>query len=287
MPRPGRAESRTHGPSFPADLRFIILQLMDLELKDKVVLVTGGAKGIGASITKTCAQEGAIAVAVDRDVPACQQLQDELGTQGLEISFIAMDLSPATNCREIVQQAIATCDRIDGLVNNAGVNDKVGLEHGDPQEFLSSLERNLLHYYNMAHYALPHLKRTRGSIVNISSKTALTGQGGTSGYVASKGAILGLTREWAAELLPYGIRVNAVVPAEVMTPLYQQWLDGFPDPQEKLKSVVAKIPLGRRMTTPDEIAAMVVFLLSTKAGHITGQHLFVDGGYVHLDRALT
>jgi L-fucose dehydrogenase len=268
-------------------IRFINLQHMDLELKDKVVLVTGGAKGIGASITKTCAQEGAIAVAVDRDVLACQQLQDELGTQGLEISCIAMDLSPATNCREIVQQAIATCDRIDGLVNNAGVNDKVGLEHGDPHQFLSSLERNLLHYYNMAHYALPHLKRTRGSIVNIGSKTALTGQGGTSGYVASKGAILGLTREWAAELLPYGMRVNAVIPAEVMTPLYRQWLDGFSDPPEKLKSVVAKIPLDRRMTTPDEIAAMVVFLLSAKAGHITGQHLFVDGGYVHLDRALT
>jgi L-fucose dehydrogenase len=260
---------------------------MDLQLKDKVVLITGGAKGIGAAITKTCAQEGATAVAVDRDVVACRQLQDELGAQGLQISFIAMDLSPATNCKEIVQQAIAIYDHIDGLVNNAGVNDKVGLEHGDPQEFLSSLERNLLHYYNMAHYALPHLKRTRGSIVNISSKTALTGQGGTSGYAASKGAILGLTREWAAELLPYGMRVNAVIPAEVMTPLYQQWLDGFSDPQEKLKGVLAKIPLDRRTTTPDEIAAMAVFLLSAKAGHITGQHLLVDGGYVHLDRALT
>ena len=152
---------------------------------------------------------------------------------------------------------------------------------------MHSLERNLLHYYNMAHYCVPHLKRSRGSIVNISSKTALTGQGGTSGYVASKGAILGMTREWAAELLPYSIRVNAVIPAEVMTPLYQQWLETFPAPQEKLNSVVAKIPFEKRMTTPDEIAAMVVFLISLKASHITGQHLFVDGGYVHLDRALT
>jgi len=260
---------------------------MDLQLKDKVVLVTGGAKGIGAAITKTCAQEGAIAVAVDRDAQACQQLHDELSGHGLQMSFIAMDLSSAENCKAIVQQAIATFDHIDALVNNAGINDKVGLEHGSPQEFVCSLERNLLHYYNMAHYALPHLKRTRGSVVNISSKTALTGQGGTSGYVASKGAILGLTREWAAELLPYSIRVNAVIPAEVMTPLYQQWLESFPDPREKLKSVVAKIPFGKRMTAPDEIAAMVVFLISEKAGHITGQHLFVDGGYVHLDRALT
>jgi L-fucose dehydrogenase len=139
----------------------------------------------------------------------------------------------------------------------------------------------------MAHYALPHLKRAQGSIVGIGSKTAVTGQGGTSGYVASKGAILSLTREWAAELLPYGIRVNAVVPAEVMTPLYQQWLGTFADPEEKLNTIVSKIPLGKRMTTADEIAATVVFLISSKASHITGQHLYVDGGYVHLDRALT
>jgi L-fucose dehydrogenase len=260
---------------------------MDLQLKNKVVLITGGAKGIGAAITRTCAQEGAVAVAVDRDARACQRFLDELNRQGLTAHFIVMDLSSAENCRAIVEQTVARFEQIDGLVNNAGINDKIGLEHGSPQEFICSLERNLLHYYNMAHYALPHLKRVRGSIVNISSKTAVTGQGGTSGYVAAKGGILGLTREWAAELLPSRIRVNAVVPAEVMTPLYQQWLDTFPDPQQKLKNVVSRIPFEQRMTTADEIAAMVVYLISAKAGHITGQHLYVDGGYVHLDRALT
>ena len=139
----------------------------------------------------------------------------------------------------------------------------------------------------MAHFCLPHLRETRGSIVNISSKTALTGQGGTSGFTAAKGGQLSLTREWAASLASEGIRVNAVVPAEVMTPLYRSWIQKFDDPAAKLGSIVKKIPLGARMTTPEEIASMVVFLLSARASHITGQWMFVDGGYTHLDRALT
>lgn len=260
---------------------------MDLQLKDKVVLVTGGAKGIGAAITHTVAEEGAIPVIVDRDPEAGAKLQSELQRLERITDLVVTELATPEACLKVVEQSIRRFGRIDVLVNNAGVNDGVGLEKGSPDQFVASLQRNLLHYYNMAHYALPHLKRAQGSIVSIGSKTAVTGQGGTSGYVASKGAILSLTREWAAELLPYGIRVNAVVPAEVMTPLYQQWLGTFTHPEEKLKTIVAKIPLGKRMTTSDEIAAMVVFLISSKASHITGQHLYVDGGYVHLDRALT
>ncbi len=260
---------------------------MDLQIRDKVVVVTGGAKGIGAAIVRACANEGALPVIVDRDTAAGQQLQADLNTRGMRSGVVPIDLLTADGCSQAVEQTLTQFGGLDALVNNAGVNDRVGLEHGSPEQFGASLGRNLLHYYGMAHYALPHLKHSRGSIVNIGSKTALTGQGGTSGYASSKGAILALTREWAVELLEFGIRVNAVVPAEVMTPLYQQWLGTFPDPEEKLKIIVSKIPLGKRMTTADEIAAMVVFLISAKTGHITGQHLFVDGGYVHLDRALT
>jgi L-fucose dehydrogenase len=256
---------------------------MDLQLKDKVVLVTGGAKGIGEAIVRTVSADGAVAVIVDRDVDAGNRLHAELpGSQ-----LIIADLSAAEGCYAAVQKTIEKHQRLDVLINNAGINDKVGLEYGSPEQYVESLKRNLLHYYNMAHYALPHLKKSRGSIVNIASKTAVTGQGGTSGYASSKGAILALTREWAAELLDYGIRVNAILPAEVMTPLYQQWLTTFPAPEEKLKAILNKIPLGKRMTAPEEIAAMVAFLISARAGHITGQHIFVDGGYVHLDRALT
>ncbi len=256
---------------------------MDLHLKDKVVLITGGAKGIGAAIVRAVAAESAIPVIVDRDAEPGRRLQGEFPASEL----IVGELSHPQNCEAAVLETIKKFGRIDALVNNAGVNDKVGLEHGSPDQYVSSLERNLLHYYNMAHYCLPHLKNSKGAIVNIASKTAVTGQGGTSGYASSKGAILALTREWAVELLPYRIRVNAVLPAEVMTPLYRQWLDTFSDPEGKLQSILAKIPLENRMTEPAEIAAMAVFLLSAQAAHITGQHLFVDGGYVHLDRALT
>jgi L-fucose dehydrogenase len=260
---------------------------MDLQLKGKVILVTGGAKGIGSAIVRACASEVAIPVFLDRDVEAGRQLESSLRASGAEAEFIAGEITAPETCRKTVDQVLQKFGRLDALVNNVGANDNVSLERGTPEKFVASLELNLVHYYAMAHYALPALKQSRGSIVNISSKTAVTGQGGTSGYVASKAAILGLTREWAAELLSTGIRVNAVVPAEVMTPLYRQWVSGFPNPEEKLARIISKIPFGKRMTKPEEIADMVVFLLSERASHITGQHIFVDAGYTHLDRALT
>lgn len=260
---------------------------MDLGLQKKVVLVTGGAKGIGGAIVRASAAEGAIPVFLDRDADAAAQLLAALRADSVECEAIVGEITAPNACANLVEQTLRKYGRLDALVNNVGVNDNVSLENGTPEKFVVSLERNLNHYYAMAHFALPALKVSRGSIVNISSKTAVTGQGGTSGYVAAKAAILGLTREWAAELLPYGIRVNALVPAEVMTPLYQQWVSTFPDPQAKLNHIVSKIPLGRRMTTPEEIASMVVYLISAQASHITGQHVFVDAGYTHLDRALT
>jgi L-fucose dehydrogenase len=260
---------------------------VDLQLKGKVVLVTGGAKGIGAAIVRASAAEGAIPAFLDRDVEAGQQLHSDLQGAGMQSEFIQGEIMAPQTPSNTVDQVLKKFGRLDALVNNVGANDNVSLEHGSPEKFVASLQLNLVHYYAMAHYTLPALKKARGSIVNISSKTAVTGQGGTSGYVAAKAAILGLTREWAAELLPTGIRVNAVVPAEVMTPLYRQWVSTFPNPKEKLSRIISKIPLGKRMTKPEEIADMVLFLISERASHITGQHVFVDAGYTHLDRALT
>jgi L-fucose dehydrogenase len=261
---------------------------MDLGLKDKVILVTGGGAGIGEGITRACLAEGAKVVVLSRRSDNVLRFMADVEAAGLPCTLIEAHLEDTDRCREAIAQVESRFGAIDGLVNNAGVNDGVGLESGSVGRFLESLQKNLIHYYALAHYALPALKKSQGSIVNISSKVALTGQGNTSGYAASKGAQLALTREWAAELLPFNVRVNAVLPAEVMTPLYERWLKTLGDPEAKLKEITDKIPLGKRMTLSSEIAAAVVFLLSpTQSAHTTGQHLIVDGGYVHLDRALT
>src|SRR5579863_4501684 len=261
---------------------------MDLGLRDKVIIVTGGGAGIGAGISRACLEEGARVVVLSRRSENVREFLDEMAAQDGRCELIEIHLEDTERCRQAIAEVEEKFGSIYGLVNNAGVNDGAGLESGSVEKFVQSLERNLIHNYALAHYALPALKRSRGAIVNISSKVALTGQGNTSGYAASKGAQLALTREWAAELLPCGIRVNAVLPAEVMTPLYRRWLDTLGDPEAKLKEITEKIPLGHRMTLASEIAAAVVFLLSpTQSGHTTGQHLIVDGGYVHLDRKLT
>ncbi|WP_343517918.1 SDR family oxidoreductase [Sphingomonas sp.] len=257
---------------------------MKLGLEGKLVIVTGGGAGIGGAISLALAEEGAVPAILGRSELE-GEFEERLRALQPQAIFIRTELTDDAACAAAVVQIAARGHGIHGLVNNAGVNDGVGLEAGTAA-FLGSVTRNLGHYYGMAHHCLSHLRAARGAIVNISSKTAVTGQGGTSGYVAAKAAQLGLTREWAAALAPDGIRVNAVVPAEVMTPLYASWLQTFDNPQEQLAKINARIPLGKRMTTDREIADTVVFLLSDRASHTTGQWVFVDGGYTHLDRAL-
>lgn len=259
---------------------------MDLQLKGKSIIVTGGAKGIGLGICKVLAAEGAIPIIIGRSVADNQAAVAEIKLLNVQAHYITAELTSPTDCERAVNEAFAIAGRIDGLVNNAGVNDGVGLESGNYEAFIASLHKNLVHYYLMAQYALPELKKNRGAIVNIGSKTAETGQGNTSAYAASNGGRNALTREWAVELLKYGIRVNSVIVAECFTPLYQTWIKTFDQPDEKLKMITDKIPLGNRMTTSEEIANMVAFLLSEKSSHTTGQLIHVDGGYTHLDRAV-
>jgi len=259
---------------------------MNLNLDGKIILVSGGAKGIGAAIVKALAIEKAFPIIIGRNEDDNLKMLQEITDLGLKADYFTAELTAPESCKTIVDVILAKYERIDGLVNNAGVNDGVGLENGTYEDFMESLHKNVVHYYLLAKYALPALKQSKGSILNIGSKTAETGQGGTSGYAASNGARNALTREWAVELLPFSIRVNAIIVAEAWTPLYEKWISSFENRDEKLKSITDKIPFENRMTTVDEIANTAVFLLSDKSSHTTGQLIHVDGGYVHLDRAL-
>ena len=170
---------------------------MDLELSDKVAIVTGGSKGIGEAITRTLLAEGARVANINRSTEEGLLLQEEYGAD--RCLFLQADLVEDDACAAAVERACSHFGQIDIVVNNAGVNDGAGLDAGVAR-FNESLRRNLLHYYAMVHYSLGPLRESRGAIVNVGSKVCVTGQGGTSGYAAAKGGINGLTREWAVDL---------------------------------------------------------------------------------------
>lgn len=260
---------------------------MNLQLEGKSVLVSGGAKGIGASVVRLFVEEGARVAIVDRDAFAGSALAGELnGSRKGSARFVEADLSREADCRRAVEETVGKLGGLDVLINNAGFNDAVSLDR-PPEDFAASLNANLVSAYSLTHFARRALKDARGAIVNVSSKVSVTGQGSTSGYAAAKGGINALTREWAVALAPDGVRVNCVMPAECLTPQYTNWFETQADPAAAKAAIDRLVPLGGRMTTPEEIAAMIVFLASPVSSHTTGQIVFVDGGYTHFDRSFT
>ena len=259
---------------------------MDLKLTDKIVLITGGSKGIGGGITQAFSAEGATSVILDRNPKVAEALIENIATLGGKAESYPVEMTDEARVKRVVSEILEKHGRIDIVINNAGVNDGVGIRAG-VEAFEASLRKSLVHFYSLVHYVLDALIASNGNIINISSKVAITGQGATSGYAASKGGINALTREWALDLATYGIRVNCVVPAEVITPQYKKWLKTLPGTEKQLKKINRSVPLGRRTTTIEEIADTVVFIASPRSSHTTGQILYVDGGYVHFDRIYT
>jgi len=258
-----------------------------LGLKDKVVVISGAAGkagSIGETMLRALADEGAVPAIIDRNDRGAGYVA-ELQARGIDAAFFKTDVTQPAQIEAAVAAIVAKYGRIDVVINNVGVNDGVGIE-GTYEAFVRSLQLNLLSYWLVVKHSLPHLRQSKGTILNIGSKVALTGQGGTSGYAAAKGGVLALTREWAVDLIEAGIRVNALIIAESWTPAYDDWIRSLDNGAEKLASIRATIPLGNRMTRPEEIAQTAVFLISERSAHTTGQYVFVDGGYVHLDRAV-
>ena len=248
------------------------------------VVVTGVGSGLGLATLSRLADDGYYVVGIEISDTGAGVANDELKGRG---EILQGDVADRTVLATAAQRARDNAP-LTSWVNNAGIALSGNLHDPKPAEVDRVFAVNLQGVFWGCSEAIRHFldQRIPGAIVNISSKTGVTGQGSTSAYVAAKAAQLGLTREWAAAFAPHGVRVNAVIPAEVLTPMYDAWLDTFPNRAEKLAEITRRIPLGQRMTLDTEMADTVVFTLSPRAGHTTGQWLFVDGGYVHLDRAM-
>lgn len=257
---------------------------MDLYLENKVIVISGGAKGIGGGISLSLAKEGAIPVIISRSNNI--EFEKEIKKITNKYEIYKFDLKNYKGIENLCKKILDKYPDIFALVNNAGANDNLHIENNSILDLIKSYENNLFHYYELTRCLLPSIKNNQGNILNIVSKTGLTGQGGTSAYASAKAAQIGFTREWACAFAKDNIRVNAIAPAEVMTPLYKRWLQNFQDPKEKYETIASKIPLGHRFTTIEEISALATFIISPRSSHTTGQILFADGGYVHLDRAL-
>ena len=214
---------------------------MDLQLKGKVVVVTGEANDIAAAVLRACTEDGAIPILMDSEQGSAESYK-------VAINRVATDFG-----------------RIDALIHNAGPIAEVGLEQGGSGEYVASVHRKLVQHYSMAHFASPHLKESRGTIVNVVSRSPISGRGTSSSSASLRAGVMALTREWAAELHSFGVRVNTVLPADGMT---------------------SNTSFGRHISTPDQIAATVTFLLSPLSGHTTGQHVHVDGRCASLNLTL-
>lgn len=249
---------------------------MNLGLKDKVVIVTWYSQGVGTEISNLLAEEGAIPVLVGRDQKSILNAVKIIHDKNQNASYAFAEVTSPENCKDVVASVKMEFGRIDGLVNISCVNDGVGLESFNYEGFKESISKYSVHCNPMAHYALPELKKSKGAIVKVDSKI--------SGYAAAKGVRNAFTREWAAELLPYNIRVNAVI-TENFTPLHDTGINKGKVSENKIEEITAEFPLKSPMSTGEEIANTVVFLLSDRSGQTTGQLIVMNGGHTHLDKA--
>jgi len=244
-------------------------------LPGRLVFVTGASRGIGRAIALACAQAGARVVATDHPSLSCDETVAAVRAAGSQAWAYGLDVTDADACAALAQRVGAEVAAIDVLVNNAGVIIREGIDSPRAHENLHKVfDVNLFGVFNVIHAFLPALRTTRGCIVNIASGAALHGQPNAVGYSASKGAVKLLTQSMAADLGKDGIRVNAVAPGVIVTPMTEATRAN----PERLERFMGRIPSGR-LGQPEEIAGPVVFLASELASYVNGTMLSADGGY--------
>ena len=238
---------------------------------NKVVLVTGSASGIGEATARRFAQEGARLALADLNEAGLRKVADSLGAE--DVLTHAADLSNADRCRETIDATIRKFGRLDVLVNNAGKDHLGRVDEGDLKDFSVVIETDLYGVFYMTRFALPHLRESRGCIVNVSSVSGLGGDWNHSFYCAAKGAVTNFTRAVALDEAKAGVRVNAVNPSLVETP----FTAGMQDQPELVAKFEERIPMGRA-AQPEDITGAIAFLASEDARFVTGVNLPVDGG---------
>jgi L-fucose dehydrogenase len=249
-----------------------------MKLQGKVAVVTGGSKGIGLGCARVFARYGAAVVIAARGQEAGQQAEQELTDAGHAALFVQADVTREADVEALVDAAVDRFERLDCMLNGVGWHppatpiDQMSLE-----DFHHHVQVNLTSTFLGCKHAVPHLRKTRGCIINMSDEVALIGQAEAPSYVAAKAGQIGLTRALALDLAAEGIRVNAVCPAGVLTPLLQEWAESHDDPETALGMVDSWHPLGR-MATVEEIGEVCAFLASEEAAFITGQAICPDGG---------
>jgi L-fucose dehydrogenase len=250
-----------------------------MRFEQRVVIVTGGAKGIGAGCARVFCREGGRVAVLDRDAVTGTATVAELNATGPgEALFAVCDVSRADQLRAAIERVAAHWGRIDCLINNAGVHPPATSIDETTLESLEDLLRiNFVSSFAGAKFALPHLRKTRGTIVNISSMTAVLGQDRSSAYASTKAAQVGLTKALAVELGREGIRVNAILPSNIDTPLMHEWAATLDDPQSALNRV-AQLQVFGRMGTPEEIGRVALFLATDDSSFLTGQAIEAEGG---------
>lgn len=247
------------------------------EFVHKVALVTGGAMGIGGAVAKLLAQRGAKVLIVDKAKDPGSKAAAEIKSNGGEAEFFAADVGDNRQCESAVNKTIELFGQLDILSNNAGIQKYGTVETTPINEWDEVLTVNLNSVFYLCKYAIPHLKKTKGSIVNMTSVQAFATQRSVAAYTTSKHALIGLTRSMAIDYARDGIRVNCVAPGTVDTPMleYAALLD--PDPKSVYETCKNMHPLGR-IASPEEVAEVVLFLASSKASFVTGSCYSVDGG---------